>query len=167
MDPGVIAEPKFVSACGRWGHEIRQRPLCDENLPDGTRVIVRWSEIGQQVDNGEKFGGAPRIVAYDPAKDGVVPIGQPNQRTETVSTNPTVPSATSVVSPDQPAKMDYTNADPKDYEDAFGTREGFAFRTAVGVAYQQPLSGRSGDGALTRKWFFNLESVMTLKLSIM
>lgn len=95
-------------------------PYVMKIYPDGTKVIVRWSDIGKQVDNGEKFGGAPRIVAYDPSKDGVVPIGQSSQKTETVSTNSAVPSSTSVVSPDQPAKMDYTNADPNDYEDAFG-----------------------------------------------
>jgi len=129
-------------------------PYVMKIYPDGTKVIVRWSDIGKQVDNGEKCGGAPRIVAYDPSKDGVVPIGQPSQTTGTVSTNSAVPSSTSVVSPDQPAKMDYTNADPNDYEDAFGAREGFAFRTAVGVAYQQPLSGRSGDGNTYQKLVF-------------
>ena len=121
-------------------------PYVMKIYPDGTKVIVRWSEIGQQVDSGEKFGGAPRIVAYDPTKDGVVPIGQPSQKTETVSTNSAVPSSTSVVSPDQPAKMDYTDANPDDFKSESGPYEGFAFRTAVGVAYQQSLSGRSGDG---------------------
>ena len=120
-------------------------PYVMKIYPDGTKVIVRWSDIGKQVDNGEKFGGAPRIVAYDPAKDGVVPIGQPSQKTETVSTNSAVPSSTSVVSPDQPAKMDYTNANPDDF-DNYGPKEGFGLRTDVGVAFQQSLSGReSGD----------------------
>lgn len=121
-------------------------PMVMKVYPDGTKVVLRWSEVGKQVDNGEKYGGAPKIVAYDPAKDGIVPIGEPSQKTESTATTAAVPSSTSVVSPEQPVKMDYTNADPKDYEDAFGPREGFALRTAVGVAYQQPLSGRSGSG---------------------
>ena len=50
-------------------------PYVMKVYPDGTKVIVRWSEIGKAVDNGEKHGGAPRIVAYDPGKDGIVPIG--------------------------------------------------------------------------------------------
>ena len=50
-------------------------PYVMKVYPDGTKVIVRWSEIGKGVDNGEKHGGAPRIVAYDPNKDGIVPIG--------------------------------------------------------------------------------------------
>jgi hypothetical protein len=119
-------------------------PYVMKIYPDGTKVIVRWSEIGQQLDSGEKFGGAPRIVAYDPAKDGVVPIGQPSQQPAKVSTNPSVPSSTSVVSPEQPAKMDYTNANPDDY-DNYGPKEGFGLRTDVGVAFQQSLSGRN-DG---------------------
>jgi len=111
--------------------------------PDGTKVIVRWSEVGKQVDTNEKFGGAPRIVAYDPAKDGVVPIGEPSKQPQTASTN-AVPSAStnSVVSPEQPAKMDYTDADPAKFDEQLGPMEGFCFRTAVGVAFQQPLSGR-------------------------
>jgi len=135
-----------------------QAPASDPTVmkvyPDGTKVLLPWSEVGKSCDDGKKFGGAPKIVPYDPARDGVVPIGQPSPKTESDSTNSAVPSSTSVVSPDQPAKMDYTNADPKDYKDAFGAREGFAFRTAVGVAYQQPLSGRNGSGDIYQKLVF-------------
>ena len=52
-------------------------PMVMKIYPDGTKVVVRWSEIGKAVDNGEKHGGAPRIIAYDPGKEGIVPIGQP------------------------------------------------------------------------------------------
>jgi opacity protein-like surface antigen len=120
-------------------------PMVMKVYPDGTKVVLRWSEVGKQVDNGEKYGGAPKIVAYDPAKDGIVPIGEPSKKTETAATNAPVPASSSVVSPEQPAKMDYTNADPDDLKTDFGPYEGFAFRTAVGVAFQQPLSGRSGS----------------------
>jgi len=129
-------------------------PYVMKVYPDGTKVIVRWSDIGKSVDNGEKFGGSPRIVAYDPVKDGVVPIGAQAPKDTTSSTNASVPTSAAVVSPEQPAKMDYTNADPRDYEDEFGPREGFALRTAVGVAYQQPLSGRSGSGDNYQKLVF-------------
>ena len=129
-------------------------PLVMKVYPDGTKVILRWSEVGKGVDNGEKFGGAPRIVAYDPAKDGIVPIGEPSAKTETVATNAAVPSSSSVISPEQPARMDYTNADPANYDDQFGPREGFVFRTAVGATFQQPLSGRSGNGADYYKFVF-------------
>jgi len=121
-------------------------PLVMKVYPDGTKVVLRWSEVGKQVDNGEKFGGAPRIVAYDPAKDGIVPIGEAAAKAETSANSSAVPPSSSVISPDQPARMDYTNADPKDYDENLGPLEGFAFRTAVGVAYQQPLSGRDSNG---------------------
>jgi opacity protein-like surface antigen len=119
-------------------------PMVMKIYPDGTKVIVRWSEVGKEVDNGEKFGGAPKIVAYDPAKDGVVPIGEPNKKPQTASTNAAVPvpSSSSVVSPEQPAKMDYTNADPKDFEEHYGPAEGFGFQTSVGPAFQQSISYR-------------------------
>jgi opacity protein-like surface antigen len=117
-------------------------PMVMKVYPDGTKLVLRWSEVGKQVDNGEKYGGAPKIVAYDPAKDGIVPIGEP----ATASTNAALPPSSSVISPQQPARMDYTNADPKDYDENLGPQEGFVFRTAAGVAYQQPLSGRDSNG---------------------
>jgi len=54
-------------------------PLVMKVYPDGTKVILRWSEVGKSFDNGSAHGGAPKIMAYDPAKDGVVPIGQQSQ----------------------------------------------------------------------------------------
>ena len=120
-------------------------PMVMKIYPDGTKLIVRWSEIGKQVDNGEKFGGAPRIVAYDPAKDGVVPIGEPSKTTEAVAPSASIPTSNSVITPEQPAKMDYTDADPANFDD-YGPKEGFVFRTAVGATFQQPLSTRTGSG---------------------
>lgn len=51
-------------------------PYVIKIYPDGTKVVLKWSEVGKSVDNGGAHGGAPKIVAYDPAKDGVVPIGE-------------------------------------------------------------------------------------------
>lgn len=124
-------------------------PYVMKIYPDGTKVIIRWSEIGKGVDNGEKFGGAPRIVAYDPAKDGVVPIGEPTSKSQPVASSTAMPTSTSVVSPDQPAKMDYTNADPDNY-DNYGAMEGFGFRTSVGPAFQQSISYRDISDSQTR-----------------
>jgi len=120
-------------------------PLVMKIYPDGTKAVVRWSEVGKAVDNGEKFGGAPRIVAYDPAKDGIVPIGQTSQNA-TASTNAIPQGSGSVVIQDQPAKMDYTNADPAKFDEQLGPTEGFCFRTAVGPSFQQSLSGRDNTG---------------------
>jgi len=36
----------------------------------------------------------------------------------------------------------------------YGPMEGFVLRSAVGVSYQQPLSGRSGSGQIYDKWVF-------------
>jgi opacity protein-like surface antigen len=128
------------------GQDAASDPIVMKIYPDGTKVALRWSEVGKSVDNGEKFGGAPRIVAYDPAKDGIVPIGERAKTTATTATNTAVPSSSSVVSPDQPAKMDYTNAEPAEFDENLGPMEGFAFRTGVGPSFQQSLSGRSNNG---------------------
>jgi opacity protein-like surface antigen len=122
--------------------------------PDGVKVIVRWSEIGKAVDNGEKHGGAPRIIAYEPGKDGVVPIGQPAATTTTHLPSDThLPSTLSVVTPESSKATDTTPSPMSDTDD-YGPIEGFVLRSATGVSYQQPLSGRSGSGRTYDKWVF-------------
>jgi opacity protein-like surface antigen len=117
-------------------------PMVMKIYPDGTKVVVRWSEIGKAVDNGEKHGGSPRIIAYDPGKDGIVPIGQP---AATVSTAPSasspMPSASSVVTPES-SKTVNPNPSPMSDTDDYGPMEGFGLRSNVGVAFQQSQSGR-------------------------
>ena len=120
-------------------------PLVMKIYPDGTKMIVRWSEIGKQVDDGAKFGGAPRIVAYDPANDGVVPIGEQSKKTATASTNAVVPSSTAVVSPEQPAKMDYSSADPDTYKSSlFAPNDGFSLRASAGPAWTSAIKFQTG-----------------------
>ena len=115
-------------------------PMVMKIYPDGTKIVVRWSEIGKAVDNGEKHGGAPRIIAYDPGKEGIVPIGQP---AATPTSNP-LPSA--YVVPPESSKTVDTQPSPMSDNDNYGPTEGFGLRTDVGVAFQQSLSGRnSGD----------------------
>ena len=117
-------------------------PMVMKIYPDGTKVVVRWSEIGKAVDNGEKHGGAPRIIAYDPAKDGIVPIGQPAATTPTSASTPTpVPSTSSVVTPES-SDASNTTPSPMSDTDDYGPMEGFGFRSNVGVAFQQSQSGR-------------------------
>jgi opacity protein-like surface antigen len=120
-------------------------PMVIKIYPDGTKVVVRWSEIGKAVDNGEKHGGAPRIIAYDPGKDGIVPIGQP---AATVSTAPSasapMPSSTSVVTPESSNTVN-TIPSPMSDTDDYGPMEGFGFRSNVGVAFQQSQSGRNNQ----------------------
>jgi len=117
-------------------------PMVMKVYPDGTKVVVRWSEIGKAVDNGEKHGGAPRIIAYDPGKDGIVPIGQPAATTSTsASASTPMPSSTSVVTPESSNGVNTTPSPMSDTDD-YGPMEGFGFRSNVGVAFQQSQSGR-------------------------
>ena len=124
-------------------------PMVMKIYPDGTKIVVRWSEIGKAVDNGEKYGGAPRIVAYDPGKDGIVPIGQPAATVSAPTSTPNpMPSASSVVTPESSKSADSTQAPMSDTGD-YGPIEGFGFRTDVGVAFQQSLSGRESGNYFT------------------
>jgi len=34
--------------------------------PDGTQVVVSWSQLGATMDQGETHGGPPKIIAYNP-----------------------------------------------------------------------------------------------------
>jgi len=117
-------------------------PMVMKIYPDGTKVVVRWSEIGKAVDNGEKHGGAPRIIAYDPGKEGIVPIGQPAATsTAAQSSSAPLPSASSVVMTESPSTVGNTTS-PMSDSDSYGPMEGFGFRSNVGVAFQQTQTGR-------------------------
>ena len=119
-------------------------PMVMKIYPDGTKVVVRWSEIGKAVDNGEKHGGAPRIIAYDPGKDGIVPIGQPAATGgTTTAASASLPSAF-VVTPESSRTVD-TPPSPMSDNDNYGPIEGFGLRSNVGVAFQQSQSGRVND----------------------
>jgi opacity protein-like surface antigen len=97
-------------------------PLVMKVYPDGTKVILRWSEVGKSFDNGSTHGGAPKIMAYDPAKDGVVPIGQQQQqeqpqspKSETTASVMQQPAATAPQPIKNPAPASETSADmPKE-----------------------------------------------------
>jgi opacity protein-like surface antigen len=116
--------------------------------PDGTKIVVRWSEIGKAVDNGEKHGGAPRIIAYDPGKDGIVPIGQPAATVSAPTSTPNpMPSASSVVTPES-SNAANTSPSPMSDTDDYGPMEGFGFRSNVGVAFQQAQTGRALNRSL-------------------
>ncbi|MEY5062081.1 MAG: hypothetical protein RLZZ112_45 [Verrucomicrobiota bacterium] len=141
-------------------------PYVMKIYPDGTKVIVRWSEIGKAVDNGEKFGGAPRIVAYDPAKDGVVPIGTPQSSdTKPTSAANAVPGSTSVVTPDQPAKMDYSNANPDDWDKKQGGT-GFYIGPEIGAAFNSNLNAKTISGSVDLPFGYEATGSVQSSLSV-
>jgi len=114
----VLAEPSVTKSTND--------PMVMKIYPDGTKVAVRWSEIGKAVDNGEKHGGSPRIIAYDPGKDGIVPIGQPSVTVSTPPSTPTpMPSASSVVIQDSSKTADTTPSPMSDTGDYVRWRVSF------------------------------------------
>ena len=131
---GAFAEPAVTTSTND--------PMVMKIYPDGTKIVVRWSEIGKAVDNGEKHGGAPRIIAYDPGKDGIVPIGQPAATGSAPTSAPApMPSASSVVTTES-SNGGTTIPSPMSDTGDYGPMEGFGFRSNVGVAFQQSQSLR-------------------------
>ena len=109
-------------------------PLVMKVYPDGTKVVVRWSEIGKQLDNGERFGGAPRIVAYDPAKDGIVPIGS---SASSVSSSTPSPVATS---PNTTFLVDKTTTPATSDPEAGFVKLGFYVSPQIGVSIVEDVN---------------------------
>ena len=129
-------------------------PMVMKIYPDGTKVVARWSEIGKAVDNGEKHGGSPRIIAYDPGKEGIVPIGQtPSAQPASEPVSSRLPTSSSVVAPESTKSIEASPAPMSDTE-SYGPEEGFVLRSAVGASFQQALSGRSGDGRTYNNFVF-------------
>lgn len=108
-------------------------PLVMKVYPDGTKVVVRWSEIGKQFDNGEKFGGAPRIVAYDPAKDGIVPIGNPASASNSIP-SPTAPN------PGTTLRIDQNTAQTLSEPEAGFAQLGFYVSPQLGVSIVEDVN---------------------------
>ena len=105
-------------------------PMVMKVYPDGTKIVVRWSEIGKAVDNGEKHGGAPRIIAYDPGKEGIVPIGQ-----DSASSKPT-PLAS------QSPATSFSNSSfvSTENNDSMSELSGFYVGPEIGAAFQQDVN---------------------------
>ena len=118
----VLAEPSVTTSTND--------PMVMKIYPDGTKVVLRWSEIGKAVDNGEKHGGSPRIIAYDPGKDGIVPIGQ-----NSASSTPTPLASQSPASPVSSSTF-VSNAN----KESPAELSGFYFGPELGVAFQQDVN---------------------------
>jgi opacity protein-like surface antigen len=105
-------------------------PMVMKIYPDGTKVVVRWSEIGKAVDNGEKHGGSPRIIAYDPGKDGIVPIGQ----------LPAADTSTPMVSQAPASSVSSSSFESNENKESATELSGFYVGPELGVAFQQDVN---------------------------
>ena len=107
-------------------------PLVMKVYPDGTKVILRWSDVGKGVDTGSSHGGAPKIVAYDPAKDGVVPIGEQSRTNGASSTKVPMASNSLNSQTEVPAK-DAVAGMPKDDSWYVGLQNGASFVQDINI----------------------------------
>jgi len=46
-------------------------PFLVKEYPDGTKVKIRWSQIGRTLDNGATHGGPPTMRAIQPGEDNI------------------------------------------------------------------------------------------------
>jgi opacity protein-like surface antigen len=115
-------------------------PIVMKIYPDGTKVVVRWSEIGKAVDNGEKHGGSPRIIAYDPGKEGIVPIGQ--------QATPLKESQPAMVTPENRVDSPLVEKTNEGY--SWGSKDGFSLKASAGPAWTSSINttilSPNGDG---------------------
>jgi len=115
-------------------------PMVMKIYPDGTKVVVRWSEIGKAVDNGEKHGGSPRIIAYDPGKEGIVPIGQ--------QATPLKESQPAMVTPENRVDSPLVEKTNEGY--SWGSKDGFSLKASAGPAWTSSINttilSPNGDG---------------------
>ena len=105
---GLIAFVLWVTL----GTSLASDPYVMKIYPDGTKVVLKWSEVGKTFDNGSTHGGPPKIVAYDPAKDGVVPIGETATPPNPKPLNPQGPSGAYASTPVKPEEK---NESPNTY----------------------------------------------------
>ena len=59
-EPRVVAP--VVSSQEKGSSDVKVLKV----YPDGTQVVVRWSDLGATMDQGETHGGPPKIIAYNP-----------------------------------------------------------------------------------------------------
>jgi len=88
----LLLQPKaglMAQASANQNSPTRQPNLVTKEYPDGTRQVIRWVDLGAgEIDRGEKHGGAPKIVPFDPNRDGLVPIGQTSDLAKQSSPGP-------------------------------------------------------------------------------
>ena len=118
----VLAEPSVTTSTND--------PMVMKIYPDGTKVVLRWSEIGKAVDSGEKHGGSPRIIAYDPGKDGIVPIGQ----------NTAVSTPAPLASQSPATSVSNSSFVSTENNDSMSALSGFYVGPEIGAAFQQDVN---------------------------
>ena len=125
-------------------------PLVVKVYPDGTKLIVRWSEIGKAVDHGEGHGGSPKIILYNTSpgekittKTNKVGMGLPQMGgVENGSEKHALREGTCVHYEAKTLSnevLEQRRSDTGTNED-YGPIEGFTFRTSIGISYQGDLS---------------------------
>ena len=114
-------------------------PLVVKIYPDGTKLIVRWSEIGKAIDHGESHGGAPKIVSYNMASDEKTTVKANVVGTELVQVGAADNRSEKHLLGGEPTYEPYepgTSIPPKDYS----RFKGFYISPEIGAAVVQNIN---------------------------
>jgi len=127
-------------------------PYVMKVYPDGTKLLVRWSEIGKAVDHGEKHGGPPKIVAYDSKQvpSGPAPVENSNSKESMFGGAPTyVPYDPGLADKQtDTVNLDAIASARRSVESDFGPTEGFVLGLGFGPSFQSNLSTTGVDGGV-------------------
>jgi len=134
-------------------------PYVVKVYPDGSKIILKWSEMGKAIDHGENHGGAPRIISYDMSADektarkpNAVKVGSSEAEIKPSAPEknlfggeptyvPYEPKGLSKEDPlFQPSKIITERTSSCGPPEEYGSTEGFTFRSGIGISYQGDLS---------------------------
>ena len=77
----------WILSANLWAEDPPASPGDDPYVmkiyPDGSKTVMRWSEIGGNLDQGENHGGPPRFVAWDGSKSSFSKVTSAKQPAST------------------------------------------------------------------------------------
>ena len=78
INAGVVFLVLLFSGVLYAAPSVSSDPYLVKEYPDGTKVKVRWSQIGRTIDAGVSHGGPPTMRAIQPGEENIpeaVPVG--------------------------------------------------------------------------------------------
>lgn len=92
INAGVVLSVLLFAGVLYAAPSVSSDPYLVKEYPDGTKVKIRWSQIGRTLDAGTTHGGPPTMRAIQPGEDNIPEVapapGTQSQKKEEVATPP-------------------------------------------------------------------------------
>lgn len=92
INAGVVLSVLLFAGVLYAAPSVSSDPYLVKEYPDGTKVKIRWSQIGRTLDAGATHGGPPTMRAIQPGEDNIPEVaplpGTQSQKKEEVATPP-------------------------------------------------------------------------------